>query len=93
MSNNFNPTEEGNFIPLKLKADSLVIIATAWKSSLIPDNYKPTETKETLEQLIIKCTAVPKAAKQNADANDFKKPITAAYNTFHKIATVYKTKD
>ena len=85
MSRSFHPTEEGNFAPLKQKVDSLVMVAKLWNASVIPAGYKPKETKETLNKLVIRCTAVQSAVKENKPDSDLKKLITEAHETFHKI--------
>ena len=46
MSKTFHPSEEGNFAPLRAKADSLLIAAKTWQASKIPADYKPEETQE-----------------------------------------------
>ena len=90
MSASFHPAEEGNFAPLKQNSDSLVIAAVIWSKSTIPADYKPTETKETLEQLTVKCKQVQKAVKENKDDAALKKLISEAHDVFHKIVEVCK---
>ena len=85
MSRSFHPTEEGNFAPLKQKADSLVMIAKLWDASPIPVGYKAKETKETLNKLVTRCTAVQSAVKEKKPDTELKKLITEAHETFHKI--------
>lgn len=85
MSSTFHPTEEGNFAPLKAKADSLYNAAKAWQASAIPDTYKPAETKETLEKLVAQLKVLQGAVKANAADEKLKVLIAEAHETFHKI--------
>ncbi len=67
MSKTFHPVEEGNYAPLKLKADSLMMAAKAWKESKIPDTFKPEETAKTLTMLLEQCIVLEGAVKAKAD--------------------------
>jgi hypothetical protein len=85
MSTSFHPTEEGNFAPLRAKADSLYAAAKAWQASAIPADFKPEETKATLEKLVAKCKIIAGAVKANAEDVKLKDLITGAHEIFHKI--------
>jgi hypothetical protein len=85
MSATFHPTEEGNFAPLKEKTDSLLMAVKAWQASVIPADYKPEETKATLEKLVMKLNLLSGAVKANADNSKLKVIITDAHEIFHKI--------
>lgn len=85
MSSTFHPVEEGNFKPLRAKADSMLIAAKAWQASTIPDNFKPEETKSTLEKLVIQCENIVGAIKGKAADEKLKVLITDAHDIFHKI--------
>ena len=85
MSKSFHPTEDGNFAPLKEKADSLLTAAKAWQASKIPADYKPTETKETLAKLVSQCTMIRDAVAAKAADVKLKVMIADAHETFHKI--------
>ena len=86
MAKTFHPAEDGNFAPLKDKADSLLNAAMKWFSSAIPDNYKATETKAELKKLVVQCNNIAGAVKANADDMKLKVLITDAHEIFHKIA-------
>ena len=86
MSPIFHPAEEGNFVPLKTKSDSLLMIAKNWYASPIPANYKPVETKETLKKLAMEIAKLHKAVKANKDDKELMKMLTEAHDTFHKVA-------
>ena len=79
MSRSFHPAEEGNYAPLKQKADSLVMIAKLWNASPVPVGYKTKETKETLNKLVSKCTSVQLAVNEKKPDTDLKKLITDAH--------------
>ena len=85
MAATFHPTEDGNFAPLKEKADSLLTAAKAWQASKIPADYKPTETKETLAKLVSQCTMIRDAVAAKAADVKLKVMIADAHETFHKI--------
>lgn len=93
MSSTFHPAEDGDFAPLKVKADSLLIVAKLWQASPIPSNYKPVETKAALEKLVKQCRIVNKAVKEDADDDELKKMITEAHDIFHKIVGECKNAD
>ncbi len=85
MSTTFHPAEEGNFKPLREKADSLVWAAEAWKKSPIPADYKEKETKAALKTLVDQTKELKAMVKKNFSDADLLKMITAAHDTFHKV--------
>lgn len=85
MSAAFHPAEEGNFMPLKERADSLLLAAKNWQASPIPADFKPAETKAALKKLVIKCTAVKKAVDEKVSNEILMKLITEAHDVFHTI--------
>jgi len=85
MSKSFHSVEDGNYAPLKEKADSLLIAAKAWQASNIPDTYKPAETKETLDKLVKQCNVLAGAVAAKADDIKLKVLISDAHDIFHKI--------
>ena len=93
ISTTFHPVEEGNFAPLKQKADSLEITAKQWQSSTIPSNYKPAETKEALAKLVTKTSQLNKAVKANESDDNLKKLITETHDIFHHIVGECKKGD
>ncbi len=93
MSGSFHPAEEGNFAPLKQKADSLLIVAKLWNASAIPSNYQPTKTKETLAVLVKNCSTLQQAVKENKTDAELKKIIAEAHDTFHKLVGECKKED
>jgi hypothetical protein len=86
MSSTFHPVEDGNYEPLKEKAESLFTTAKAWQKSAIPADFKPAETKAALKKLVIKCAAVSKAVQANLGNEKLKTLITEAHDVFHTIA-------
>lgn len=85
MAGTFHPAEEGNFAPLRAKADSMLTAAKKWEASAIPINYKPTETKETIALLVKQTTAIKSAVDSKANDAELTKLITEAHDIFHKI--------
>lgn len=85
MSTSFHPAEEGNFAPLKQKADSMLIAAKDWQAAAIPAGFKPKETKEALVKLVKQCTEIKAAVDNKASDAELKKQITAAHDVFHTI--------
>jgi hypothetical protein len=85
MAATFHPAEEGNFAPLRAKADSLLAVVKIWQSSPVPANYKPAETKAALSKLTFQCTAISKAVRNAAGNDSLKKMITDAHDIFHTI--------
>ncbi len=93
MSSTFHPSEEGNFKPLREKADSLLLSAKAWQASKIPATYKPEETKSTLEELVKKCEIINSAIKEKSSDEELKVLITEAHDIFHKIVEKCRKED
>jgi len=93
MSGTFHPSEEGNFKPLKEKADSLLIAAKAWQASKIPAGFKLKETKETLAKLVNQCENIAGAVKANAADEKLKVLIADAHDIFHQIVEKCRTED
>lgn len=93
MASSFHPTEDGNFAPLKQKADSLLMAAKAWQASTIPVDYKPAETKATLDKLVQQCTVLAGAVKAKAADVKLKVLISDAHDIFHKIVGECKKSD
>ena len=86
MAASFHPVEDGNYAPLKEKAESLFTTAKAWQKSAIPASFKPVETKAALKKLVIKCAAVNKGVQANLSSDKLKVLITEAHDVFHTIA-------
>ena len=85
MSPSFHGAEDGNFAPLKLKADSLSIVAKKWLASPIPSSYKPAETKAVLKTLVKQTKQLSKAVKKQQPDATLLQLITAAHDSFHKV--------
>lgn len=85
MSSTFHPAEEGDFAPLKAKADSLLIAANLWQASAIPADFKPVETKAAITKLVAKCRAIQKAVAAKLSNERLKILITEAHDIFHTI--------
>ncbi|MEP7163407.1 MAG: hypothetical protein ABI741_01870 [Ferruginibacter sp.] len=93
MSSTYHPTEEGNFKPLREKADSLLITAKAWQASKIPANYKVEETTATLGELVKQCENIVGAIKAKAADEKLKVLISDAHDMFHKIVEKCRKED
>ena len=93
MSSTFHPVEEGNFTPLKEKADSMLVAAKAWKASDIPATFKLEETKATLDKLVNQCENIVGAVKAKAADEKLIVLITDAHDIFHKITGECRKED
>lgn len=85
MSTTFHPAENGDFAPLRAKADSLYLSAVSWQLSPIPANFKEKETKDALTKLVGETKAIAAAVKANTADAELLKMITEAHETFHKV--------
>lgn len=85
MSATFHAAEEGNLLPLKERVAELYRASKVWYASDIPATYKATETKATLEKLMLQCHEVWRNVDDKADDAKLTSLITEAHNTFHKI--------
>jgi DNA-dependent RNA polymerase auxiliary subunit epsilon len=93
MSDTFHPAENGDYKPLREKADSLYLSAVAWQLSPIPSDYKEKETKETLAKLVGEVKAIAEAIKKGIDDKALFTMINNAHDTFHKIVGECKKDD
>ena len=85
MAATFHPTEDGNFKPLRQKADSLFMAAKRWQASTIPADYNKEKTISTLNKLVSQCGGINAAVKATAADAKLKKMISSAHETFHTI--------
>jgi len=85
MSLTFHSAEDGNFAPLKAKADSLLIVAKLWQTSPVPADFKPAETKAALEKLVYRSMAIKKAVRAGISDEKLLSLITQAHDIFHTI--------
>lgn len=86
MSNTFHPAENGDYKPLREKADSLYMAAVTLQKSAIPAEYKEKETKETLDKLVVDTKAIVDALKRaTTSETTLFSLINTAHDTFHKI--------
>jgi hypothetical protein len=86
MSPIFHPAEAGNFVPLKTKSDSLLLIAKNWHAAPIPSDYQPKKTEETLAQLVKETSILHDAVLAQKSEKELMKLLTVAHDTFHKVA-------
>ena len=86
MSTSFHPAEEGNFKPLKAKADSLFMAAENWQAAAIPTSFKTKETKAALLQLVKDCLDIKKSVEANLSDKELLVMISKAHDTFHTLA-------
>ena len=85
ISATFHPSEEGNFKPLRQKADSLLIVAKLWQASPIPEGYKIALTKSTLIKLVKQCGLIKTSVKSKTSDAKLKMMISEAHDIFHTI--------
>lgn len=85
MAGTFHPAEEGNFAPLRERAEELFNAAKTWQKSPIADGFKQEETAKALKELVVRCAAVKKAVEANQDNNTLLRLITEAHDGFHTI--------
>ena len=85
MAATFHPTEDGNFKPLRQKADSLFMASKRWQASTIPTDYNKEKTMSTLKKLVRQCGNINDAVKVKAADDKLKKMIATAHETFHTI--------
>ncbi len=93
MSASFHPAEEGNLVPLKEKADSMLVAAKQWQAASIPAEYKIAETKTALKKLVKQCAVIKTSVKKNAADDKLKQQITAAHDIFHTIVKECKKEE
>ncbi len=85
MAGTFHPAEEGNFAPLKEKAEDLFNAAKTWQKSPIPEGFKQEETTKALKELVVRCAAVKKGVEANETNETLLRLITEAHDGFHTI--------
>jgi hypothetical protein len=85
MAASFHPVEDGNYVPLKAKAEDLFKAAQAWQHAAIPSNFKVEQTKAALRKLTLQCAGLHKAVLANHPDAELKTLITQAHDTFHTV--------
>ena len=93
MSSTFHPAEEGNFQPLKEKADNMLLAAKRWELSDIPSNYDSDKTKAELHTLVKLVNAVADAVHGHAENAQLLTLITSAHDSYHRVVGECKKKD
>lgn len=85
MSKTFHPAEENNLGPVRDSATMLVMRATAWQRSAVPEGYNAEVTKPILKDLVKQCETIQKAVRSRKSDADLKILITKAHDIFHEI--------
>lgn len=93
MSSTFHPAEEGNFQPLREKADNMLAAAKKWQSSEIPSNYDSDKTKAELHTLVKLVNAVADGVHANMEDAQLLPLINSAHDSFHRIVGECKKKE
>lgn len=93
ISTSFHPSEEGNLLPLRQKADSMYTAAKQWHASAIPAGYKTEETKKALHKLLAKCMEIKNNVTKNAGDEILKKQIGECHDIFHSIVKECRKED
>ena len=90
MTSSFQTAEKGNMTTLKAKAPELYRASKVLSASTIPAEYKETETKATLEKLMIKCNDLWAAVHANAADSKVKGLISEVKSFYKKVNTECK---
>ena len=85
MAETFHPVEEGNFEPIKSRANELAETAAVWASSNPPANLKSLEVKAMVKDLADSTQAFAAIVKSNAENEIIKKKFDALHDQFHKV--------
>jgi len=93
MSSTFHPAEDGNFQPLREKANDMLAAAQKWASSDIPGDYDTDKTKAELHTLVKLVNGLADAVHANADDTKLLPLITSAHDSFHRIVGECKIKN
>ncbi len=86
MSQTWHPVEEGNYQPIKERADELAKLAEAWKNSEIPSQYAAQkDIKKKLKELAKETKELAKEIKKGCSDEEIKEELKELHDLFHDI--------
>ena len=86
MSQTWHPVEEGNYQPIKERADELATAAENWKKSDIPSQYAAQkDIKKKLKDLAKETKELAKEIKGGCSDEEIKEELAELHDLFHDI--------
>lgn len=86
MSQTWHPVEEGNYQPIKERADELSEAAEAWKKSEIPAQYAAQkDLKKKLKELAKETRELAKEIEKGCSDDEIKEELKELHDLFHDI--------
>jgi hypothetical protein len=86
MSQTWHPVEEGNYEPIKERADEMATAAKNWKESTIPSGYTAQkDIKKKLKELAKESKELAKEIKGGCSDEEIKKELEELHELFHAI--------
>jgi hypothetical protein len=86
MAETYHPLEDGDFKPIRQRANELAARAKDWAASAVPENYttKP-EFKAVMDSLVKESQALAEMIAKNASDQEVKAALTALHDRFHQV--------
>ena len=86
MSQTWHPVEEGNYQPIKDRADELANAAEAWKKSAVPTQFAAQkDIKKKLKELAKETKELAKEIKKGCSDEEIKEDLKELHDLFHDI--------
>ncbi len=86
LAGTFHPMEDGDFSPVRKRADEMARKARLWSRSKPPRGYDAAKIRPLLVQLEREAAEVAKLVAQQAPDEDIKQALTKLHDTYHAIA-------
>ncbi len=93
MAETYHPLEDGDFKPIRQRANELAARAKDWAASPVPENYatKP-EFKAVMDSLVKESQALAEMIAKNASDKEVKTVLTALHDRFHQVEAMCQRK-
>ena len=86
MSQTWHPVEDGNYQPIRERADELAEVAETWRKSTIPAEYQAQkDIKKKLKELAKETKELAKEIKAGSSDEDIKEDLQELHDLFHAI--------
>lgn len=86
LAGTFHPMEDGDFGPVRKRADEMARKARTWSRSRPPKGYDAAKIRPLLAKLEREATEVAKLVARQAADEDIKQALTKLHDTYHAIA-------
>ncbi|MFQ3638452.1 MAG: hypothetical protein SNJ62_00380 [Chloracidobacterium sp.] len=86
LAGTFHPMEDGDFAPVRKRADEMARKARLWSRSKPPKGYEAAKLRPLLAKLEREAAEVAKLVAQQADDEAIKQALNKLHDRYHEIA-------